>query len=234
MYSMKTTFFFRTYCLLTCLLLGAASVHAERREFVLRGFDRLVLGNEFIIDIKQGTEFKVSAHGAPRDLTNLEAVMTGRTLAVRFKNTYLNPSKMRIRLSVVMPVLRGLALGGESNATVEGFENQDAVDLALGGGSKAKMKLSARKMRINVAGASELTLSGEAEELSGTVSGASEVRGFNFEIRNAKLNVMDNSNAHVLVTKALLAEATGSSNVRYRGGAILRASTSATSSVRNE
>lgn len=231
---MKTNFISRPLLLLMGLLLVALTVRAERREFLLRGFDRLVLGNEFIIDVKQGNEFKVSAHGAPRDLTNLEAVMTGRTLAVRFKNTYLTPSKMRIRLSVVMPTLRGLALGGESNATVEGFEKQDAVDLALGGGSKAKMKVSARKMRLNVTGASELTLSGEAEELSGTVSGASEVWGFNFEIRNAKLNVMDNSNAHVLVTKALLAEATGSSNVRYRGGAVLRASTSATSSVRNE
>jgi hypothetical protein len=231
---MKKNWFSRFVLLVTGVALVALTARAERREFALRGFDRLVLGNEFVIDIKQGTEYKVSANGAPRDLKNLEAVLHGRTLTVRFASSYLNPSKMRIRLSVVMPTLRGLDLNQETSTTVEGFNDLDALDLSVAGESKAKLKITARKMRLNVSGESEVSLTGETQELTGVVSGASEVWGFNFEIANARLNVTDNSNAHVLVTKALLAEATGSSNVRYRGGARLQASTSATSSVRNE
>ncbi len=231
---MKRKLISRIVFLVAGIALATLTARAERREFVLRGFDRLVLGNEFVIDIKQGNEFKVSANGAPRDLKNLEAVLNGRTLTVRFNSTYLTPSKMRIRLSVVMPTLRGLDLNHETNTTVEGFNDLDALDLAVAGESKAKLKITARKMRLNVSGASEVTLTGETQELTGTVSGTSEVLGFNFEIANARLNVTDNSNAHLLVTKALLAEATGSSNVRYRGGARLQASTSATSTVRNE
>ena len=220
------------------LFLGAGlfslAAQAERREYRFRNFDRLILGNAFVIDVKQGSEFKVVADGAPRDLKNLEGSIRQNTLRIRFKLSYLTPSRQRLRLSITMPTLRGLSFGGASQSTVSGFNDLGLVDVLISGASKAKIAITAKKVNLNVSGASEVVLTGRATDVSGDVSGASDLKGYDFEMTRADFELSGASVARVLVTKALLADATGASRVSYRGGATIRASTSGASSVQSE
>ncbi|MCY7350708.1 MAG: DUF2807 domain-containing protein [Cytophagaceae bacterium] len=219
-------------------LLGAGlfslAAQAERREFNFRNFDRLNLGNAFVIDVRQGTEFKVVADGAPRDLNNLVGGISRNTLKIRFKSSYLTPSRQRLRLLIVMPTLRGLDFTGASQSTVNGFNDLGVVDVLISGASKAKIAINAKKVNLNVSGASSVVLTGRATDVNGDVSGGSNLKGYDFEMTHADFELSGASMAQVLVTKALLADATGASRVSYRGGATIRASTSGASTVRSE
>lgn len=225
----------RTLLLAGSLLL-TLTVRAERLVFLLRNFDRFEVSNEFVVEIKPGDGYRVVVVGAPRDLKNIEAgfVRSSSTAFVRFRRDYLNPSKMRVRLTVTLPTLRGLSLGGKSKTGLEGFKNLDAFDLKLSGEAKAKLQFKAQKVTLTAGGGSELTIIGETTDFTGTVFGGSEVRGYNFEVRNARLSLSGASSVHALVSKSLVAEASGGSTLLYRGGARLRSSTSGGSTVRNE
>jgi hypothetical protein len=62
-----------------------------------------------------------------------------------------------------------------------------------------------------------LNLLGSGEKLVALVSGASDLRGFDYPVKEARLDVSGASLGKVTVSTKLEATVTGASTVRYRG-----------------
>lgn len=232
---MNRTTSFRVLPLLAVLLLATLGVRAQSRTFDLKNFDRLDLGHAFQIEVRQGSTFKVTAEGEQKDLDDLDASVSGRTLKIRFKDSgKWQNRRERTRIAITMPTLRGLNLSGATQSTVEGFNNLDEVDLDISGASSSRIALTAKKVNVDVSGASSVTLTGKANQMEGDISGATSFRASEFEVNNARVDVSGASTAKLFVTNGLVAEASGASSVRYRGKASVQANTSGASSVRSE
>ena len=85
-----------------------------------------------------------------------------------------------------------------------------------------KVEIVADKLTADLSGASEMTVSGTAKELSMEGSGASSFHGFDLSTQNSDVDVSGASTAHVQTEKEIKVEASGASSVRYKGNAVIR------------
>lgn len=112
------------------------------------------------------------------------------------------------------------------------------VDLELSGA--AVIKESQWNIRnqflTSVSGAAQLSLFGRAGSLACSVAGAGKVRLADYPVRKCAIDASGAGSAYIHVTDEITeAEASGASNIYYRGGAVVRSiRTSGASHVRQE
>jgi len=235
---MNAPSFSRRLLLLLAALLVAplAMAQDQTRTFSVSNFERLDIGSAMIINVSQGSGYNVTVTGRSEDLDDLEAVSSGGTLRVRYKDKNgWRKNRERVTVTITMPTLRGASFSGASKATVRGFRNQNALDLDVSGASTATIEVDAERVGIDFSGASTVTLTGKAKRLEGEISGATTLRGYDLSVEQAQLEASGASRAMVNVSGRLAANASGASSISYKGStSSIQANTSGASSVRRE
>jgi hypothetical protein len=149
----------------------------------------------------------------------LEAITGSGATNIHLVNTIQSP-KLKIKLSGATD-LKGDIDGG-------------IVSINLTGASTCKGQIVAKSISIDGSGASNADLNGSADDLSVELSGASDAKLFNLNVKGAIVHVSGASSANVNVSQLLKAEASGASNINYKGDASLREnSSSGASSIRH-
>ncbi|GAB3251410.1 hypothetical protein GCM10027347_09830 [Larkinella harenae] len=205
----------------------------ETRTFNVSNFDKLDLGSAFTIHVTRGNGFKVTASGRNSDLEDLEAKVVNGTLQVRYKDKLgWNRNRQRVTVNVSMPSLRAIDFSGASRSDVTGFRNLKELDIDISGASSSTIEVDAERLTVDLSGASSVTLTGQAKRLEGEVSGATTLKAYDLKVASAKVDLSGASSARVHVTDRLDAEASGASNLTYRGAASIRSNTSGASSIK--
>jgi hypothetical protein len=187
------------------------------REINLSNFDQLSMGSAYSIHVKQGNEFRITVTGELNDVDDLEVTVSrSGVLEIRYRNTWRN-RRDRMDIDIVMPDLVAVDFSGASVSTIRGFEDLPSVGLRLSGASKSFFVGLSDRLNLDLSGASELNLEGEGGLLTGTLSGASQLFAFSLPVNEADLNLSGASRARVWATSLLKVDASGASNVRYRG-----------------
>ena len=83
-------------------------------------------------------------------------------------------------------------------------------------------KLEARKMTIDLSGASDMTVSGSSSQLTIDASGASKFKGADLATDFCNARATGASDIRITVNKELSAHASGASDVKYRGEGVIR------------
>ncbi|MFN8346627.1 MAG: head GIN domain-containing protein [Spirosomataceae bacterium] len=204
------------------------------RNFDLKGFDRLSLGSAFEINVTKGSH-SVKVEGRKQDIEDLEADVNGGKLRVRYKDSHgWGRNRKRVTVTISMPTLKGLDLSGATTSKISGFTDLDKLDLDISGASKSEIQVKAQSIVMDISGASTINLIGSANRIEGEISGATSLRAYDFQVKDAFLDVSGASSIKVSVSGKLEVEASGASSVRYRGTASVRSSTSGASSVKSE
>ncbi|WP_229311152.1 head GIN domain-containing protein [Larkinella soli] len=205
----------------------------ESRTFSVSNFDKLDLGSAFVINVRQGSGYKVVASGRPADLDDLESRVTGGKLSIRYKDKTWNRNRQRVTIDITMPTVSAIDFGGASRSTVTGFRNLKELAIEISGASSSTIEVDAERVLVDLSGASTINLNGQAKRLEGEVSGATSLRAYDLKLASAAVDVSGASNARLTVSDRLEAQASGASSVTYRGSASIRANTSGASSVRS-
>jgi hypothetical protein len=149
----------------------------------------------------------------------LEAITGSGASNIHLVNKIQSP-KLKIKLSGASD-LKGDIDGG-------------VVSISLTGASDCKGQIVAKSISIDGSGASNADLNGSADDLSVELSGASDAKLFNLNVKGAIVHVSGASSANVNVSQLLKAEASGASNINYKGDPSLREnSSSGASSIRH-
>jgi hypothetical protein len=205
-------------------------LQSDEEFYSVVDFDRLEIGDAMNITVEQGGFFSVHARGDRRNINDLEVFKNGNTLVIRFEDQGRRSYETNIKIT--LPVLRSANFSGASNSTVSGFSLDDeSFGLSLSGGSVSQIEGDFSDVDVNVSGASVFTMSGTGKEMHVELSGASLLNAFNFNVDNANIEASGASKAQVFVNESLIAEATGSSIVSYRGAPTVMSNTSGNSSV---
>jgi hypothetical protein len=202
------------------------------RTLKVSDFTKLSMGSAFKINVEQGSGFRVTVSGKEDDLDDLDYSVSRGTLQLGYKNNSWRKNREGVRVEVTMPALDGVDFSGASNAKVKGFRGGRGMNIDVSGASKVEMDFTADRVSVDLSGASRLTLMGKAETLEGEMSGASTFDGKNFPVKEANLEASGASNASVVASSALQADASGASRIRYSGSVSqVRSSTSGASSI---
>lgn len=115
-----------------------------------------------------------------------------------------------------------LRVSGACDVFISGVLKAENLDISQSGASDLKGKLDVKKLTIDLSGASDMTVSGTATQLSIEASGASGFKGYDLSTDICDARASGASDIKITVNKELSANASGASDVRYKGSGVIR------------
>jgi hypothetical protein len=190
------------------------------KTFSLNGFTKIKTGETFQLKVIQGNDFSIKASGCENDLNDLSlSVVDGGFLEIKYKN----PKKDRyhVYFTITMPEIITTLLSGVAKAEVNGFEDQDRVTrVYLSGAAEQRMDGAPADVQIDISGASKLTIKGSTENLKGMISGAGVLQAYETQATDVDIATAGTAKAYVLPLQNLIADASGASNIYYKGNPV--------------
>lgn len=111
---------------------------------------------------------------------------------------------------------------GASNIYLQNSLIENNVYVDLSGASNLSGYVEVRQLTADISGASNLELTGIAKDVEFDASGASNLNDYGLSITNFDADLSGASNAYVTVNNELFIEASGASNVSYKGNGIVK------------
>jgi phage shock protein PspC (stress-responsive transcriptional regulator) len=175
----------------------------ERGDFVkqysAKGFQRVEVGGAYSIEIRQGSEFAVSADGQRDDVDNLDVSVSNGTLEVKDKDdfNFFKNQKRRIGLVITMPDLRSVQLAGANKTRISGFRNLDRLDVGLTGATTSEIDVTTDRLEVSASGASKVILRGRARTADFSLAGACKLEATEMSIDEADVKAVGASKAEL-------------------------------------
>jgi len=212
---------------LDCLSCPVASGDPKAQEVSSASYDSLVDFDEieisglFDVRIEEGSEYSVHLSGPESEKAKYIISREGSTLVIDYdddrkfwRQDLLDVDEMEIQIT--LPKLERIEAKGAGKITFGDF-NAESLEVELLGAIKVRGEFDAKDVRVNLSGASELELAGKGSSLDAVIQGASSLRAYDFEVRDAVIEVNGASSAKVNVTGTLEMDEGIASDIDYRG-----------------
>ena len=210
--------------------------NAERRQ--LSGFNSINIANAFNVYISQGNEEAVAISGASSEIKErIKTSVENGVLVIRFDDDkkfwkLFNSDKQKLKAYISVKKLDKLSVSGACDVFMEDGISSDDLTINFSGASDLKGKVNAKNLTIDISGASDITLSGNAANLKVVTSGASDFKGYDLVTNYCEAKASGASSVFITVNKELNANASGASDVKFKGEGLIRnIKTSGASSV---
>jgi Putative auto-transporter adhesin, head GIN domain len=145
--------------------------------------------------------------------------ITGNKLEIFFNDKgKMRWPDMRLKVYVSFRQLNKLTASGSSDVFVNGVIKSDNLEIKLSGASDFSAAVDVNNLRLDQSGSSDSKISGRAIYLDIEVSGASDMKAFDLQTDTCNARASGASDIQITVNKEISAEASGSSDISYRGG----------------
>ncbi len=94
--------------------------------------------------------------------------------------------------------------------------------ISLSGASDFSGELVVSNLKLDASGASNIKIKGSAEKMQVDASGACNIKAYELNTNYAKIDASGASSVRLTVNKEMSAEASGGSNIYYRGDGLIR------------
>ena len=210
---------------------GNGNVITQARTF--SGFTGVDVSSAIHLYIKQDSAFSVKVEADDNLQQYILIEQDGNTLRIKQKSNTNLDATGRIKVYVSAPLFKDLNASGACDIIGENLLSAtDEIDIDVSGASDAELELKAPKVSAEMTGASSLKVRGQTRDFFLEGSGASHAHCYELLSENADVDVAGASNADVFASVKLNAEASGASDVRYKGNAAVTQSASGAGSVK--
>jgi hypothetical protein len=205
---------FLAFSLSSCLIGVSGNGDVKEVERQVAPFNEVEASGMLEIILLQGeTRLKIIADENLHEL--IETEVRGNRLMIRTTKNIREYKKLEIYISSAEfeKIEVSGAVSIRSNGTLRG----DDLELESSGAADVKISLDYDDLSCELSGASELELKGAARTVSISSSGASDLKLFELAVRNMRLDLSGASEARINVSHELSVEASGASEIRYKG-----------------
>ena len=228
------------FCLL--MMTGTTSLQAQvvfhDKDAELRqvgDFEGVEVSSAIDLQLSQGNENSVAV-SAPGDANRagIKTEVRRGILHIWYENkNWFKGSGRKIRAYVSAKSFRLIAASGACDVMVNGELKSDELSIRLSGASDFKGAVRAKNLKVDLSGASDIVLKGSTDNLSIAASGASHFKGFELSTDNCRVDASGATDISITVNKVLNAEASGATNIDYKGaGMVGELKTSGASNIR--
>ena len=227
--------------LITALLLWLSfSVSAQKvvndanaQPRTVSGFHALHVSNSFDVYLSQGEEALAVSAVDQKYLQYIETTVENGVLTIKYTEKGLMIGNRKLKAYVSVKNLDEIKGSGASDIKIEGTLNVAKLNLSLSGASDLKGNLNVSgPFTVDLHGASDIDIKGTANDVSINASGASDVKGYDFNAATCKVDASGACGVKISVEKELSVALSGASSVNYKGNAVIRnIKTSGASSV---
>jgi len=182
-------------------------------------FTSVEVSSAIELELSQGTEDAVAVSTMGKGTPDaIKTEVRNGVLRISFDQKGWFNNSRRGRAYVSAKSLSGITGSGASVIRVNGGLSSSSFSLRLSGASDFKGEIKAGSLMINISGASDVNLTGTATDLKVEANGASHLKGYDFAADNCLISASGASDVKLTANKVINAEASGASNIYYKGG----------------
>lgn len=223
---MKKLFLFLLFGLAAFALQAQKTVYDANAEARTVGaFSAIQLSNAFSVVITQGNEPGLAVSASDKEaVANIKTKVENGVLKIWFDNgdKWMRKSP-QLKAYIAVARLEAIKASGACDIKVEGTLNAANLKVELSGATDFTGNINVSNvLQANLNGASDLNLTGVADQVSIDVNGASEVRAIDFSTSQCRIEANGASSVQITVDKELSAQLSGASSVRYKGTAVIK------------
>lgn len=204
------------FCLLAASTALAASLSGSGRSATenraVSGYSGIALAIPASLEVVQGAAESVSITADDNVLPEIESVVEGGVLKLRFRQRFASVDNTRIRVTVNARALDSLTVAGSGDIRATGLDTP--------------------RLAIKVAGSGDVRLSGRAAALEVNISGSGDVDAARLDTRRARITVAGSGDAVIWAREALSVRVAGSGDIRYYGDPAIEKTIVGSGSVR--
>lgn len=194
--------------------------NVEKR--VVGGFQAIKVLDGIDLYLSQAAEEGVAVSAADiDDRERIKTIVEGGELKIYLDKGW-NWRNKRLTAYVAVKSISKLRAAGGSDIIVKGKLSCDKLDLSLSGGSDFNGEMAVTDLTVNQSGGSDVHIKGSAVNVKVDASGGSDFSGYNLNADYAILEVSGGSDATITVNKEMAAEASGGSDVNYKGNPVIK------------
>jgi hypothetical protein len=189
-----------------------------------RDFHGIILSGAFDVYLTQGNSEAVAVSASEEKYRDrITAEVKAGILHIGYDSKGLNwGGNKKLKAYISFKNINRLKVSGACDVYISGTLKADHLDIHQSGASDLKGKLEVNKLTVDLSGASDMTVSGTAPQLSVEASGASNFKGYDLVTDVCNARVSGASDIKITVNKELSANASGASDIRYRGSGLIR------------
>lgn len=210
--------------LLSCIMVFAQPVNDPNIQ-VREGkdFHAISVSGGFDVYLTQSNEEKIAVSASEEKyLENIKTEVKDGVLQISWMHK-LNFGKKKLRAYISFKNIDELAGSGACDFKIIGALKVATLNVNLSGASDLiNGSLNAGKLSFIISGASDVKINGSAERLDIDASGASSFKSFNFSTDYCNAKASGASDISITVNKELFADASGASDIDYKGPAVVR------------
>lgn len=198
-----------------------------------KSFSKIKVSNGIDIYLSQADAESIAVSASDdKYLEKLVTVVEGDQLKIYYDhNGSWTPSDKKLKVYIAFKKIDELEASGSSDVVVAGTLTAEDLKLKLSGSSDFKGNVKAGKLIIDLSGSSDVNISGTASILNLENSGASDLKGYDLAVDVCHAKSSGASDVRITVNKEISVEASGASDVYYRGGALVKSLKSSGSST---
>ena len=197
--------------------------NAEIRE--AKNFHGISVSSAFDVYLSQSSDEAVAVSAADnKDRERISVEVKDGILHIGLDNKGMNWGRgnKKLKAYISFKQIDKLSVSGACDVFISGTLKADDLTIKQAGASDLKGKLEINKLSVDLSGASDMTVSGTATQLSVEASGASNFKGFDLATDICDIRASGASDIKVTVNKEMSANASGASDVRYKGNGVIR------------
>lgn len=219
-----------------CCLLGTLGAMAQEEKNVVydanvevrkaADFREIEVSGAIDLYISQGSEEAVAVSASADEVRDrIRTEVRNGVLHIFFDTkgwNWRSWSNSKMKAYVTFKDLRKVEATGACNVKTTGSIKLADLRIELSGASDFTGAIQADRLVIDASGASNAKISGTAVKAEIDASGACSIRAFDLKVDYCKVEASGASGIRIHVNKELSAEASGGSNIYYRGEGLIR------------
>ena len=197
--------------------------NAQKRN--VSGFHAIEVSGGIDLYLSQGDEAVAVSASKDEYRDRIVTEVKNGVLKIWFdwkSNVRIDWSNRKLKAYVSFKNLDGLHASGGSDVSVDGSIKTPKLSMEISGGSDFKGKVESDELKVHASGGSDVNISGKSARLSIDASGGSDFSGYDFASDICNVDASGGSDVHVTVNKELSANASGGSDIFYKGTGLIR------------
>lgn len=207
--------------------------NAEKRN--VSGFHAIEVGGGIDLYLSQGEEAVAVSASKSEYRARIKTEVKNGVLKIWYEwnsNLRLDWSNHKLKAYVSFKDIDRLEGSGGSDISVDGSIKVTKLAMEISGGSDFDGKVETGELDIHASGGSDVRISGKAERLIIDASGGSDFKGYDLTSDICNIEASGGSDVQVTVNKELSANASGGSDVYYKGTGLIRDLKTSSSSIK--
>lgn len=202
------------YCFANLNYAQSTNSAIAKEERTIEAFNALNIGETFIVTYTPSDTYSLIVESYENKLSQISNEINNGVLYIR-NNNLRSPGVLNVYITA--PLLSEIYLSGASEFYAKDIMATETLKIEISGAASAEMNVNTKQLQIELHGAAELLLQGDAEIMNANINGSSIFTATDLNALNATIISRNKSISNINVSDTLDITTYSASKVMYSG-----------------